>query len=121
MRNPDYRKRAEALEKMSDEELYRLFWDITDQIVRPLATNAENHTTPSIERSVLLRMGFNSIQADAFVKRCVAERCLGQGAGAILLSYARKMGVDYFKAQEILMGLQNWDNEIKKTSGQFSS
>ncbi len=58
-------------------------------IVAPLIEEARTHTTPSIERSVLLRMGFSSIEAKALVARMHERRLArarrrppGAGTGA---------------------------------------
>ncbi|MFW6225144.1 MAG: D-ornithine 4,5-aminomutase subunit OraS, partial [Bacteroidota bacterium] len=44
------------LDKLTDEELNHLFWKKAEKIVNPLIDLAKTHTSPSIERSVLLRM-----------------------------------------------------------------
>lgn len=100
--------RFKALQALSDDQLYQRFWQLTDQIVQPLITYASQHTSPSIERSVLLRMGFNSLQAQAFVDRCLQEGCLGHGAGAVIVNFARRQGIDYHAAFEQLMAEPNW-------------
>lgn len=104
----DYDTRKRALDNLSDDELYTHFWQLTDQIVQPLVDYAERHTTPSIERSVLLRMGFSSLQAQAFVERCIAANCLGHGAGALIIRAARHYGVDYQSALARLMEEPDW-------------
>lgn len=68
-RKDDFQKRREHLADLSDQELKERFWDLADQIVDPLADLAKTHTSPSIERSVLIRMGFNSLDAKAIVKK----------------------------------------------------
>lgn len=100
--------RIQALEALSDEELHQHFWSLANQMVQPLVGYAANQTTPSIERSVLLRMGFNSLQAQAFVDKCIKEGSLGKGAGAILMQVAARRGIHYTEAYELLLGLDNW-------------
>ena len=62
-RGDDFEVRRKALAGLSDEELHRRFWELVDRLVAPLVEEARAHTTPAIERSVLLRMGFSSIEA----------------------------------------------------------
>ena len=65
-RPDDFAKRRQHLQRLSDAELHNYFWQLVDQIVAPLIEEARTHTSPSIERSVLLRMGFSSIEAKAW-------------------------------------------------------
>jgi D-ornithine 4,5-aminomutase subunit alpha len=62
-RPDDFESRRQHLRKMSDEELHSYFWQLAEKIITPLVEEARTHTTPSIERSVLLRIGFSSIEA----------------------------------------------------------
>ena len=64
-REDDFEKRREHLKNLTDEQLYERFWSLTEQIVKPMVDLAYKHTSPSIERSVLLRMGFSSLEAEA--------------------------------------------------------
>lgn len=101
-------ERIQQLESLSDEQLYQRFWELTTRLVQPLVEHAYHHTSPSIERSVLLRMGFSSLEAATFVERCVREGCLGQGAGAILVNTARARGISYRAAYDQLLALDDW-------------
>jgi D-ornithine 4,5-aminomutase subunit alpha len=103
-----FSERRERLMSLNDEELYQKFWMLADQLTKPLAKFASVHTTPSVERSVLLRMGFNSLQAGAFVERCLSEGVIGQGAGGVLLRYASQHKVTLFQAFDMLMELKSW-------------
>ena len=67
-RPDDFERRRRHLREMSDEELHTHFWGLVERIVAPLIEEARSHTTPSIERSVLLRMGFSSIEAKGLVQ-----------------------------------------------------
>ena len=62
-RPDDFAARRARLAALSDDELHPYFWELVQKIVAPLIEEARAHTTPSIERSVLLRMGFSSIEA----------------------------------------------------------
>ena len=55
-----YEKRLTELHKLSDEELKNRFWELCNKIVEPMVEYGKNYTSPSIERSVLLRMGIDS-------------------------------------------------------------
>jgi D-ornithine 4,5-aminomutase subunit alpha len=53
---------------------------------------ASTHTSPSVERSVLLRMGFSSLEARAIVEKCVEKGLLGKGAGHVVWRLAAIRG-----------------------------
>ncbi len=88
-RPDDFEQRREHLKELTDEELQERFWQLTDDIVRPLIEMARSHTSPSIERSVLLRMGFSSVEAKELVERIQDAGLLGKGAGHVLLKVAQ--------------------------------
>jgi D-ornithine 4,5-aminomutase subunit alpha len=82
MVRPDTFKEVRAhLAGLSDEELEARFWDLSDQVVEPLVELARTHTSPSIERSVLMRMGIDSQRCAAVVAECEKRGLLGHGAG----------------------------------------
>ncbi len=89
-REDDFQKRREHLKGLSDRELKERFWELTEKIVDPLIEIAFNHTSPSIERSVLLRMGFNSLDAKAIVNRVNEAELLGKGAGHVVLKLSQR-------------------------------
>lgn len=93
-----FEERRKHLQPLTDEQLKARFWNLTEQIVAPLAELARTHTTPSIERSVLLRMGFSSLESKAIVERVNAAKLLGKGAGHVVLRLARKQGMPYREA-----------------------
>ena len=53
-RPDDYEQRRQHLHDLSDDELHDRFWRLVDEVVAPLVEEARHHTTPSIERSVLM-------------------------------------------------------------------
>ena len=63
-----FAERRRHLAHLSDEELYTLFWELTEEVVEPLLQAGREYTTPAIERSILLRMGFSSLEAQAIVR-----------------------------------------------------
>ena len=115
-REDDYLKRRKHLAALSDEELNHRFWDLTEKIVTPLVELARTHTSPSIERSVLLRMGFSSLETLELVTRCEEYGLLGKGAGHIVWKLAKNRGVEIREAGLSLIGdkyEQTWD-EVKR-------
>ncbi len=64
-RTDNFEERRGHLKNLTDDELKGRFWELAEEIVEPLVDLAKKNTTPSIERSVLLRMGFSSIEAKA--------------------------------------------------------
>jgi D-ornithine 4,5-aminomutase subunit alpha len=109
-RPDDYESRREHLRELSDDELHARFWDFVDRIVEPLITEARTHTTPSIERSVLLRMGLSSIEAKGLVDGLVGRGLLGHGAGRLLLELADAKGISVREAAEALLGGRYWED-----------
>lgn len=85
----DYLERRGHLAGLTDDQLIARFWEMADRVVDPLIDLARTNTSPSIERSVLLRMGFSSIEAKTIVDECVARGLLGHGAGHVVLAAAR--------------------------------
>ena len=107
-----YEQRREELKQMSDEQLKAHFWDLCDQLVDPLVDLARTHTSPSIERAVLLRMGIDSLSSQGVVERIYQAGLLGKGAGHVLLKLAEKECVDVRSAaaailedKDVLQGL----------------
>jgi D-ornithine 4,5-aminomutase subunit alpha len=86
--------RLRELDDMPDEELKQRFWALSDQVVAPLVELARTHTSPSIERSVLLRMGIDSITASGVVVHVHEAGLLGKGAGHVLMRLAQREGTD---------------------------
>ena len=89
-RKDDFEKRREHLKNLSDEELKKRFWELSEKLVEPLVELAKTHTSPSIERSVLLSMGFDSLESKAIVERVLEAGLLGKGAGHVVLKIAEK-------------------------------
>jgi D-ornithine 4,5-aminomutase subunit alpha len=94
---------------MSDEELHAYFWSLADKLIAPLIAEARTHTSPSIERSVLLRMGFSSIDAKTLVDRMGERGLLAHGAGRQLLELAKARGISVREAGTALLAGQYWE------------
>jgi D-ornithine 4,5-aminomutase subunit alpha len=108
-RPDDFDKRREKLQGMSDEELHHHFWRLVEKIVEPLIEEARAHTTPSIERSVLLRMGFSSIEAKELVEKMLQQNLLGHGAGRLILELAKARQLSIRETGAALLSGQYWE------------
>lgn len=99
----DFEKRREHLKHLSDQELKTYFEKLTDQIIDPLLEMAYQYTTPAIERSVLLRMGFSSLEAKQLTDKMMEYELLEYGAGHIIYRYAKDHHVSIREAGMILL------------------
>lgn len=97
-----FAERQTKLQQLSDEELKTRFWELCGQLVDPIVELARTHTSPSIERSVLLRMGVDSITAHAVVERVLDAELLGKGAGHVVLKVSQSCGVDIPAAAKLI-------------------
>ena len=107
-----FETRREELKQMNDEQLKQRFWELCQQVVEPIVDLARTHTSPSIERSVLLRMGIDSITAHGVVDQIYQAGLLGKGAGHVVLKLSQKMDRDVPSAaaaildnKDVLQGL----------------
>jgi D-ornithine 4,5-aminomutase subunit alpha len=89
-----YERRRQELDQMTDEQLKDRFWMLCNELIHPIIDLARTHTSPSIERSVVLRMGIDSLTAHGVVDRIYEAGLLGKGAGHVLLKLAEKQGTD---------------------------
>jgi len=94
-RNDDFEIRRAHLKGLSEEELKARFFKLAEEIVDPLIELSKNNTTPSVERSVLLRMGFSSLEAKDIVNHILDLGLMGKGAGNAVVKTAEKLGRDY--------------------------
>jgi len=101
-RADDFTARRAPLAHLSEAELEQRFFELAQRITQPLVDMAAKHTSPSIERSVILRMGFSSLEAQAIVKRVNELGWLGKGAGNCLWRLAEANDVDVKQAAERL-------------------
>ncbi len=102
-REDDFHKRREHLDKMSKEELKNYFWELTEKVVNPLLELSYESTTLSIERSVLLRMGYSSIDAGIIVKKIEALELLKYGAGHIVYLTMQEYACSLNEAKEYIL------------------
>lgn len=97
-----FEEHQKELSKLSDEELKNRFWQLCDDLVEPIVDLARTHTSPSIERSVLLRMGIDSITAHGVVDRVLEAGLLAKGAGHVVLKVSQQQSVDIRTAAALI-------------------
>ncbi len=110
-RSDDFETRRAHLTGLSDEQLYERFWSLCAEVVDPLVALGRENTSPAIERSVLLRMGFDSMQAKSIVDGCVAHDLLSHGAGNVVYRVSKSRGVDIPAAGQALLD-GAWDEAV---------
>jgi D-ornithine 4,5-aminomutase subunit alpha len=115
-RSDDYRERRKHLATLSDAELKEYFWKLAEQAVAPLVDLARTYTTPSIERSVLLRMGFSSLEAKVLVEKTIAHNLMGKGAGHVVYRLSRLENTDIRSAGLMLLNDTGWE-KVKESFG----
>jgi D-ornithine 4,5-aminomutase subunit alpha len=108
-RPDDFATRRVRLRGLSDAELHARFWSLVERIVAPLVEEARTHTTPAIERSVLLRMGFTGGEAKALVEGITRRGRLGDGAGRLVLELACRRGASVREVGDALLAGRLWE------------
>lgn len=108
-REDDYQERRKHLADLSDEALYERFWELADQLVAPMLEAGRRYTSPAIERSVLLRMGFSSLEAKPMVAGLLERDLLGHGAGHAIYLLSKHLGLGIREAGLALLEGQHWD------------
>lgn len=116
-RADDFEARRQHLKNLSDEELQKRFWSLAEEIIQPLTELAYNNTTPSIERSVLLRMGFSSLEAKDIVEQTIDRGLMGKGAGNVVYRVAKKVGRDYREVGREMASGKHWDIAVEIFKG----
>lgn len=110
MVRPDtFREVRQHLADLSDDELEAMFWRLSGECVDPLVQLARTHTSPSIERSVLMRMGLDSLTSQGIVGECVTRGLLGHGAGHVVLVCMQAWGCDATAAAARLVAGDGWE------------
>lgn len=94
---------------LTDAELEARFWELSNEVVAPLVDLARTHTSPSIERSVLMRMGIDSRTCMAVVAECEKRGVLGHGAGHVVYVCMQAWGCDAPAAAARLAADEGWD------------
>jgi D-ornithine 4,5-aminomutase subunit alpha len=109
------------LADLSDEQLEARFWALVDEITDPLIELARTHTSPSIERSVLMRMGIDSPTCNGVVNELDARGLLGHGAGYVVLHCAQQWEVDVRAAAARLAAGEGWKDVERKWGGRHGA
>lgn len=112
-RADDYAVRREHLKNLSDDELKQRFWGLAEKIVEPMLELGYKNTTPAIERSVLLRMGFSSLEVKPIVEGVMKKGLMGKGAGNVVWRLSKKLGISVREAGVALSEGKYWD-EVDK-------
>ena len=115
-RHDDFADRRKHLAGLADEELKERFWTLAERIVDPLLQAAATHTTPSIERSIALRMGFTSLEAQALVAGLFEQGLGGHGIGRAILNVMEARGCTAREAGLALIEQKCW-NLARKENG----
>lgn len=102
-REDDFNKRRESLKNLTESELETRFWQLCDKITEPMIKLAEKNTSPSIERSVLLRMGFSSPEAAEIVSKTIDHSLMGKGCGHLVYRLSKDKGISIREAGLMLM------------------
>lgn len=111
-RADDFQTRRKHLAGLTDEELYKRFWELTEQVVDPLLELGRKNTTPSIERSVLLRMGISSLETKPIVEGCIDRGLMGKGAGHVVYKLAKSKNISIKEAGTLLAEGKCWDEAV---------
>ena len=101
-RDDDFKDRHQHLKDLTDEQLEARFWELANKLVDPLLQMGKEYTSPAIERSVLLRMGFSSIEAyvsvgdDCSAENKVFVRIIAGGVAKLVVKPRRINEVIFF-------------------------
>lgn len=116
-RQDDFELRRKHLQDLSDEELKIKFWDLASEIVEPMVDLGRKNTTPSIERSVLLRMGFSSLEVKPILEGVMERGLIGKGAGHVVYKLSIYKDVSIREAGLMLINGDGWDEVVKLFDG----
>ena len=109
MREDTYLQDRGHLAGLTDEQLEARFWALAGEIVAPLVELARTHTSPSIERSVLMRMGLDSRTCMAVVSECETRGLLGHGVGQVVLHCSTTWSCPVPEAARRLAAGEGWE------------
>ena len=108
-----FNERREHLKNMTAEQLRERFWSLAEQVVDPLLNLGYENTTPAVERSVLLRMGFSSLEVKPIVDGAMERGLLGHGAGNIVYRLSKENGTSIRDAGLSLIDGKAWEQAAK--------
>lgn len=116
-RADDFQERRKHLANLSEDELEQRFWELAGKLVDPLVELAEKNTSPSIERSILLRMGFSSTEAKTIVDGVMDRGLMGKGAGHMVYRLAKESNMEIREVGLKLIDGQLWDEAVSLFKG----
>jgi len=116
-RPDDFKDRRKHLANLSDQELKARFWELTEKVVDPLIDLARTHTSPSVERAVLLRMGFSSLEAKPLVNHAMDHGLMAKGVGHVVYRIAKEKNLEIRQAGLELMEGKHWDDAVRIFKG----
>ena len=116
-RDDDFSTRRKHLNNLTDAELKNKFWELAEKLVDPMIDLAKTHTTPSIERSVLLRMGFSSIEAKPLVDGAIDRGLMGKGVGHLVYKISKEKNISIRQAGEEMIEGNHWDTLMEIFKG----
>lgn len=108
----DFQERRAHLANLSDQELKDRFWQLAEEIVTPMLELGKKNTSPSIERSVLLRMGFSSLEAKEIVNGVLENNLISKGAGHVVYKLSKEKQVSPREAGLMLVNGKCWDEVV---------
>jgi len=108
-RDDDFLLRRNHIKDLSDEELKAKFWELSGEIVDPMIELSKTHTTPSIERSVLIRMGFSSLEAKPLVELAIDRGLIAKGVGHVVYVVSKEKNMSIRDAGLELLEEKHWD------------
>lgn len=112
-RADDFETRRQHLAELSDEQLKQRFWQLAEKIVEPMLELGYKNTTPAIERSILLRMGFSSLEVKPIVDGLISRGLMKYGAGNVVWRLSKKLNVSIREAGTALAEGRFWDEAEK--------
>lgn len=111
-RQDDFEVRRKHLQELSDQQLKERFWELASKIVDPMVELGRKNTTPSIERSILLRMGFSSLEVKPILDGVMERGLIGKGAGHVVYKLSINNGITVREAGLKLINGEGWDEVI---------
>ncbi|MGM0378943.1 MAG: ornithine aminomutase subunit alpha [Bacillota bacterium] len=108
-RDDDFLVRRKHLKNLSDKELKEKFWKLAGEVVDPMVDLAKTHTSASIERSVLIRMGFSSIEAKPLVEKAIDRGLISKGVGHVVYVVSKEKDMSIRDAGLELLDDKHWE------------
>jgi len=116
-RADDFAQRRKHLADLTEEQLEAKFWELAEKIVDPMVDLASKNTSPSIERSVVMRMGFSSIEAKGIVEGAIDRGLIGKGVGNVIYRVAKDNNLSIREVGLKLLDGELWDTAMNIFSG----